>query len=222
MSLGTSGVIFMPLSEPRPEPEGRVHLFCHADGDYHLLGVTLSAAGSLQWFHDTLSPEVSFSDLTERASNSKPGANGVTFKPYLSGERTPHMDPSLRASWTGLSLANTADDIIRSIMEGVSFSMKDALDLVGGLTAVDHLVATGGGARSNFWLQMTADVLQVPLVRPSRNQGAAFGAALLAMIGAGAVADVYEVLGTPGEDEERLVPGDFGPYEEPLTRYRAT
>ena len=132
------------------------------------------------------------------------------------------MDPDLRGSWTGLTLANSEADLVRSVLEGVSFSLKDALDLISPLASVDHLVATGGGARSDFWLQMTSDVLQVPLVRPNQNQGAAYGAALLAMIGAGAISHVYDVLGEPGQDEERVAPGNGEPYEEALARYRSS
>jgi len=128
LSLGTSGVIFAPLKEAKPDPEGRVHLFCHADGGYNLLGVTLSAAGSFQWYHDTFAENHSFNYLTGLASTSEIGSNGVCFKPYLSGERTPHMNPDLRGSWTGLSLATNQADIVRSVLEGVAFSMADALD----------------------------------------------------------------------------------------------
>lgn len=220
VSLGTSGVIFMPLADPTPEPEGRVHLFCHADGNYHLLGVTLSAAGSLQWFRDTVSPASEFDALIDEAAESEPGARGAVFRPYLAGERTPHMDPSLRASWSGLSLASTRADLIRSVLEGVCFSLRDAYDLMTPLTRIDALVTTGGGARSDLWLQMVSDVLQVPLLRPPSNQGAAFGAALLAMIGTGAVESVYDVLDVDEGGEVHLRPGDSSVYVEPLRRYR--
>lgn len=221
LSLGTSGVIFMPLTEPTPEPEGRVHLFCHADGNYHLLGVTLSAAGSLQWFRDTLAPDRSFDELIEEASQSDPGANGVTFKPYLAGERTPHMDPDLRGSFTGLSLASTRSDLVRAVMEGVAFSLRDTVDLMRPLCSIDVLLATGGGSKSPLWAQIVSDVLELPLVRPSSNQGAAYGAALLGMIGAGAVASVYDVLGTDGGRGFRHAPGEASVYGPPLARYRA-
>ena len=122
LSLGTSGVIFAPLETATPDPDGRVHLFCHADGGYNLLGVTLAAAGSFQWYRDTFYPERSFDELTQLAETSTPGANGVTFKPYLAGERTPHMNPDLRGSWTGLSLATSQADVVRSVLEGVTFS----------------------------------------------------------------------------------------------------
>ena len=218
-SLGTSGVLFMPLAEPTPDPEGRVHLFCHADGNYHLLGVTLSAAGSLQWVRDTLFPDTPFDNLMDRASTSPPGSNGATFRPYLAGERTPYMDPDLRASWTGLSLANTSADLIRSVLEGVAFSLRDALDVMESLTDIHELLATGGGARSDLWLGIVGDVLQVPLVRPARNQGAAYGAALLAMQGTGAIDSIYDVLNT--ETEVRLTPGNATIYADALTRFRA-
>ncbi|MEM6645820.1 MAG: xylulokinase [Bacteroidota bacterium] len=194
MSLGTSGVIFMPLAAPKPDPEGRVHLFCHADGNYHLLGVTLSAAGSLQWFHDTLAPNTPFADLVDEAATSAPGSNGVTFRPYLAGERTPHMNPDLRGSWTGLSLASNRADMVRALLEGVAFSLRDALDLIHDLSQPHELLATGGGSKSPFWLQLTSDVLGLPLGRPAVNQGAAYGAALLAMQGTGAVASTLDVV----------------------------
>ena len=178
ISLGTSGVLFAPLDEPDPDPEGRVHLFCHADGGYNLLGVTLAAAGSLQWYRDTFAPNASFAELTKLAEKSAPGANGVTFKPYLAGERTPHLDPDLRGSWTGLSLATTQGDVVRAVLEGVAFSLRDALDIIRPLASLDELLVTGGGAKSRLWLQIVADVLGLPLVRPKQNQGAAYGAAL--------------------------------------------
>ncbi len=218
VSLGTSGVLFAPLNEPEPDPEGRVHLFCHADGGYNLLGVTLAAAGSLQWYHDTFAPNASFTELTELAAKSTPGANGVTFKPYLAGERTPHLDPNLRGSWTGLSLATTQGDVVRAVLEGVAFSLRDALDIIHPLASLDELLVTGGGARSKLWLQIVADVLGLPLVRPKQNQGAAYGAALLAMQGVGRVERAADAANT--EVEERYEPASVEPYMEGLERYR--
>lgn len=186
VSLGTSGVIFSPLTTPTPDPEGRVHLFCHADGGYHLLGVTLSAAGSFQWYRDTFAPQQSFSELTELAGTSHVGSRGVVFKPYLAGERTPHLNAELRGSFTGLSLASTQADVVRAVLEGVAFSLRDAFDIIQPLAPLKHALATGGGAKSALWLQMVTDVLGLPLTRPERNQGAAYGAALLAYQGIGA------------------------------------
>lgn len=219
VSLGTSGVVFAPLAEPKPDPSGRVHLFAHADGGYNLLGVTLAAAGSLDWYRRTFAPGKSFSELTELASESEPGANGVTFKPYLAGERTPHMNPNLRGSWTGLSLATTQADVVRAILEGVAFSLKDALEVMSP-SQLKEALATGGGAQSDFWLQMVTDVLGLPLDKPAQNQGAAYGAALLALQGVGQVASAFEVSET--EVSERFEPTDSARYREALERYQNT
>ena len=219
MSLGTSGVIFLPLASATPDPEGRAHLFCHADGGYHLLGVTLAAAGSFDWYHRVFAPDTAFSDLTALASTSAPGANGVTFKPYLAGERTPYMNPDLRGSWTGLSLATTQADVVRSVLEGVAFSLRDALDVMTPLAPAQELLATGGGAKSELWLQIVADVLQLPLLKPKRNQGAAYGGALLALQGVGVVASAAELAKDAPADV--CQPGDASVYDSALARYRA-
>ena len=219
LSLGTSGVIFAPLTEAKPDPEGRVHLFCHADGGYNLLGVTLSAAGSFQWYHDTFAPDHSFDYLTELASTSEIGSHGVSFKPYLSGERTPHMNPDLRGSWTGLSLATNQADVVRSVLEGVAFSMADALDVISNLTTLTSCLTAGGGAESDMWLQMTSDVLGIRLERLSQNQGAAYGAALLAMQGIGVTDSAIKLAQRDTEKIfEAIVDND---YKEALTNYRS-
>lgn len=107
LSIGTSGVIFAPCDRPIPDPEGRVHLFCHVDGGYHLLGVTLAAGGSLRWYRDTFAPHITYTELMDMAENSLPGARGILFLPHLSGERSPHLDPDTRGAWINLSLAHT-------------------------------------------------------------------------------------------------------------------
>ena len=214
VSLGTSGVICAPGSEPKPDPEGRVHLFCHADGGYFLLGVTLAAAGSLGWFRDRLAPDRSVEELIALASEVPAGAGGVTFKPYLSGERTPHLDPSLRGSFHGLSLATGLPQMVRAVLEGVAFSLRDAFTVMEPLGAPEQALLTGGGARSGSWSQLLADVLQIPLARSDSERGPAYGAARLALENSGGPQPRAE------GGLEWLEPGDFGPYEEAYARYR--
>ncbi len=218
VSIGTSGVVFAPLAAPQGDPQGRVHLFCHADGGYNLLGVTLAAAGSFRWYRDTFRPGTGFDTLTQEAETSKPGANGVTFKPYLAGERTPHLNPDLRGSWTGLSLATTQADLVRAVLEGVTFSLRDALDIITPLAPLNEALTTGGGAQSDMWLQLTTDILELPLTRPKQSQGPAYGAALLALQGLG-YADAAS-LARP-ERDQTFSPGETERYWNALTRYRA-
>ncbi len=180
--------------------------------------MTLAAAGSFRWYRDTFAPERSFSDLTAQAETSAPGAGGVTFKPYLAGERTPHLDPDLRGSWTGLSLATVQADVVRAVLEGVAFSLRDALDVIAPLAPLARALATGGGAVSDTWLQLVCDVLELPLSRPTQNQGPAYGAALLAWQGVGLTERAVSLAQT---ETER----DFGPreperYQKALGRYR--
>ncbi len=186
LSLGTSGVIFAPLDAPEPDPEGRVHLFGHADGRYCLLGVTLAAGGSLAWFRRVMMNSASFERITELAEGTRPGAGGVTFHPYLSGERSPLLDPDLRGSFSGLSLATGPGELARAVLEGVAFSLLDVADVMRRSTRLTGLLALGGGAASDFWLQMFADVLKVEIMRPTGARDAAWGAALLAQHGVGA------------------------------------
>jgi hypothetical protein len=150
LSIGTSGVIFVPCDRPVPDPEGRVHLFCHVDGGYHLLGVTLAAGGSLRWYRETFAPHTPYPDLMHLAEASPPGCRDVLFLPHLSGERSPHLDPDTRGAWVNLSLAHTQADLIRAVLEGVAFSLRAVLEVIRELTPAHQLLATGGGARSPF------------------------------------------------------------------------
>ncbi len=198
VSLGTSGVVFAPSAGLEIDPTGALHAFCHAvPGQYHLMGVVLSAAGSLRWFRDLLGTPGgadrgdSFDELIAAAAGIGPGAEGLFFLPYLSGERTPHMDPHARAAWIGLTLAHDRRHLARALLEGVCFALADSLVLMRRLGVTpDRLQAVGGGARSPVWRQILAAVLDVPLQRLAVEEGPALGAALLAAVGAGVHADV--------------------------------
>ena len=188
LTLGTSGVVFAATESPLIEPEGRLHAFCHAvAGRWHLMGVMLSAAGSLQWYRDKLACDRSFADLVEEAAGVPAGSEGLIFLPYLSGERTPYPDPLARGAWIGLTTRHGQPHLTRSILEGVAFGIKDMFSLMrdAGLGSVDEVRVSGGGAKSLLWRQILADTLDAELVTVNTTEGAAYGAALLAGVGAG-------------------------------------
>lgn len=220
VSLGTSGVLIAPLLEPKVQPEGRVHLFCHADGSYFLLGVTLSAAGSLQWLRDTIAPGVAFNDLMLEAASVPSGAEGVTFMPYLSGERSPHLDPNLRGAWLGLSLAHGRGHLTRAVLEGVAFSLRDTLEVMRPLVNLESLLAVGGGATSAFWLEIVGTALQTTLVKPALEEGPARGAAILALVGAGVYGSVALALEATAPQLAPVSVTSDAALEQAYTRYQ--
>ncbi|MBK5107152.1 MAG: xylulokinase [Anaerolineales bacterium] len=195
LTLGTSGVVFAPTESALIEPEGRLHAFCHSSpGRWHFMGVMLSAAGSLQWYRDTIAPEMSFDALVEEADQISPGSEGLFFLPYLTGERTPHPDPYARGAWVGLTIRHERAHMTRAVLEGVAFGLKDSFELIRqtGLGSIDQVRVSGGGAKSQLWKQILADTLGVELVTVNTTEGAAFGAALLAGVGAGLYSSVPE------------------------------
>ena len=195
LTLGTSGVLFASTSSPLFEPQGRLHAFCHAlPGTWHFMGVTLSAAGSFQWYRDTLAPGESFDALVAEAERIPAGSEGLLFLPYLSGERTPYPDPAARGTFVGLTLRHTRGHLTRAVLEGVAFSMRDCFSLLreAGLAEVEEVRVAGGGAKSPLWRSICASVLGVELVTVNSTEGAAFGAALLAAVGKGAYRSVPE------------------------------
>jgi xylulokinase len=188
VTLGTSGVVFAATESPLIEPQGRLHAFCHAvAGRWHLMGVMLSAAGSLQWYRDKFACERDFGTLVNEAAQVPAGSEGLIFLPYLSGERTPHPDPLARGAWVGLTSRHGPAHLTRSILEGVAFGLKDIFCLMreAGLGSIDQVRVSGGGAKSVLWRQILADVLATELVTVNTTEGAAYGAALLAGIGSG-------------------------------------
>jgi xylulokinase len=196
-SIGTSGVVFAPTDGFTPDPSGRVHAFCHAlPGAYHLMAVVLSAGGSLRWWRDTLGGAATFDELVAEAAAVPPGAEGLLFLPYLTGERTPHLDPEARGAFAGLTIRHGRGHLTRAVMEGVCFALRDGLEVMRRLGMRDeHLRAVGGGARSELWRALQADVLGRPLRRTVADEGPAYGAALLGGVAAGAFAGVGEAVG---------------------------
>jgi xylulokinase len=193
LTVGTSGVVFATTPSALIEPEGRLHAFCHAvPGMWHFMGVMLSAAGSLQWYRDTLAPDTSFDDLLKEAEAIPAGSEGLQFLPYLSGERTPHPDPLARGAFIGLTLRHSRAHMTRAVLEGVAFGLKDLFTLIqnAGLGAITQVRASGGGVKGALWRQILASVLEAELVTVNTTEGGAYGAALLAGVGAGAWNDV--------------------------------
>jgi xylulokinase len=193
LTVGTSGVVFATTPSALIEPQGRLHAFCHAVPRlWHLMGVMLSAAGSLQWYRDALAPEASFDDLLKEAEGVAAGSEGLQFLPYLSGERTPHPDPLARGAWVGLTLRHGRGHLTRAVLEGVAFGLKDCFDLIqkAGVVKVDQVRASGGGTKGALWRQIMASVLGMELVTVNTTEAAAYGAAILAGVGAGMWPDV--------------------------------
>ena len=188
LSLGTSGVVFATTDRALRDPAGQVHAFCHAvPGRWHLMTVMLSAAGSLRWFRDTLATGEDFGALAASAAAVPAGSDGVLFLPYLTGERSPHPDPQARGAFVGLSIGHDRRHLARAVLEGVAFGLRDGLDqmLATGMAMPSQIRASGGGTASPLWRQILADVLGAELATVSTAEGAAFGAAVLAAVGAG-------------------------------------
>ena len=222
--LGTSGVVFATLPEFAHDPAGRVHAFCHAvPGAWHAMGVMLSAAGSLSWLRDALVPGSSYEQLLDEAARWAPGAEGVSFAPYLAGERTPYADPEARAALVGLSLRHDRGAVVRAVLEGVAYGMRDSLELLRQLgVGAESARISGGGARSGLWVQILASVLGLPLERTAVQEGAAFGAALLGGVASGVFADVHEAVDACVHVHETIGPdGDWAAaYEAGYARFR--
>ena len=196
-SWGTSGTVLAPTPEPRVDPAMRAHTFCHvAPGLWYVMGVVLQAGGAFAWYRDQVARELADTDqrdalLVEEAAGMPPGAEGVTFLPYLQGERTPHRDASLRAAFVGLSLAHSRAHLTRAVLEGVAFALRDSFGILQelGMTP-DYLLLTGGGAKSALIRRLLADIFGLPVTTVNREEGPAYGAALLAAVGAGAFPDL--------------------------------
>ncbi len=227
-SIGTSGAVVAPIETVRVDPGMRIHSFNHAVADrWYLMGVVLSAGAALGWFRRVLAGSkgsgLSYEELISEAEEVPAGADGLTFLPYLTGERTPHADSNARGVFVGLHSGHEREHLVRAVLEGVTFALRDSLELMRGL-GVDatEAVAVGGGARSMVWRQMQADVLGVPVVTVGPSGGAPYGAAILAAVGTGEFASVEEVCQAWIRPLDRLEPrGEAGDaYELAYVRYR--
>jgi xylulokinase len=221
--LGTSGVVFAALTGYRADPEARVHVFCHAVPDtWEAMGVMLSAAGSLRWLRDVVGGD--YDELVAEAAHWPAGTEGLTFLPYLQGERTPHADPSARAMFEGLSLRHDRGALVRSVLEGVAYGLRDSLELLKALGVQPAAGrASGGGARSGLWLKIVASTLGMPIERTAVEEGAAYGAALLGGVASGVFGSAQEAVDAcvrirdtvePDADWQRV-------YEDGYERFRS-
>jgi len=185
-TIGTSGVVFAATDRPALDPKGRLHTFCHAiPGRWHVMGVTQAAGLSLRWFRDNLASGTDYERLTAEASPLTPGSDGLLWTPYLMGERTPHLDGQARAALVGLTASHTRGHIVRAILEGVAFSLRDSFTIFEEMKVpVKNIRLGGGGARSNLWRQIQADVYGHEVEIVEAEEGAAYGAAILAGVGA--------------------------------------
>ena len=225
LSLGTSGVLFASAKQPVIEPSGRLHSFCHAVPDlYHMMGVILSAAGSLRWFHDTFAEGMDYDALVNAAADVPAGAEGLIFLPYLTGERTPHADPLARGAFVGLTVRHTFAHMTRAVLEGVAMALKDNFVLMqsAGMVKLDEIRVTGGGAKSPVWRQIIADVFGAAITSVNTTEGAAYGAALLAGVGAGEWQSVAEACAATIQSVETVKPNlDYArQYDQVYEVYR--
>jgi xylulokinase len=222
--LGTSGVVFAPLERFTADPAGSAHVFCHAlPGRWHAMGVMLSAAGSLRWFRSTFAPEAPYDRLDAEAAAWDPGAEGLLFAPYLAGERTPHADPAARGAFVGLSLRHDRGTVVRAVLEGVAYALRDSLELLRRLgCAAEVGRVSGGGARSELWLRILASVLGLPLQRTAVEEGAAYGAALLGGVASGVYRDVPEAVAACVRVRDEIEPDREGEqvYADGYERFR--
>lgn len=228
-TIGTSGVVFAATNSPALDPKGRVHTFCHAvPGRWHVMGVTQGAGLSMRWFRDQFGAGSGDGDpydrMTAEAASVSPGANGLLWAPYLMGERTPHLDPNARAALVGLTASHTRAHVIRAIMEGVAFSLRDSFEIFNEMhVPVETIRLGGGGARSALWRQIQADIYGRPVATVEAEEGAAYGVAMLAGVGAGVWSSVDAACGAVVRTRSKVEPHEPSKavFERQYQAYRA-
>src|SRR5580658_6405137 len=223
-TIGTSGVVFAATASPIKDPKGRLHTFCHAvPGRWHVMGVTQSAGLSFRWLRETFFSGQDYDELTAGAAAIAPGSDGLEWAPYLLGERTPHLDPEVRAAFAGITTTHTAAHFVRSVLEGVAYSLKDTFSLFAALgIPVSGIRLGGGGARGPLWRQIQAGVYAHAVEILTAEEGGAFGAALMAGVGAGHWANLDEACDQAIEVAQTIEPdaAEQAAYEAGYTRWR--
>ncbi|MEO8074672.1 MAG: xylulokinase, partial [Acidobacteriota bacterium] len=223
-TIGTSGVIFAATDQPKLDLQGRIHTLCHAiPNRWHNTGVTLGAGFSLKWFGENFANGETFDELTEEAAKIPAGSDGAIWLPYLMGERAPHLDPNAKAAFVGLTASHTKAHLTRAVLEGVAFSLRDSLEIFKETGAkIEKIRLGGGGAKSKLWRQIQADVYGQTVELIEAEEGAAFGAAILAGVGAGKWKTVDEACEKtirtareiqPDADAVELYDGQFEIYQ---------
>ena len=207
-TIGTSGVVFAATAAPTRDPMGRLHTFCHAvPGRWHVMGVTQAAGLSLRWLRDTVAPGEDYGTLTAEAAKVPAGSEGLLWTPYLLGERTPHLDSTARAAFVGLTAGHTRAHLVRAVLEGVAYSLKDTFTLFAELgIPVKGVRLGGGGARGPLWREIQAAVYRYTTDVLVAEEGGAFGAALLAGVGAGVWPDLEAACGEAIEVAQQIEP----------------
>jgi xylulokinase len=223
-TIGTSGVVFAATAKPTKDPKGRLHTFCHAvPGLWHVMGVTQGAGLSLNWLRGTFFADTSYRTLDEAATKVPAGSEGLLWAPYLLGERTPHLDPEVRAAFAGIGVQHTAGHFVRAVQEGVAYSLEDTFSLFRELKIpVSAIRLGGGGARGALWRRIQAGVYGLPVEVLTAEEGGAFGCALLAGVGAKHWKNLDEACGQAIEVAERIVPdpADLAAYKAGYARWR--
>lgn len=223
-TIGTSGVVFAATAAPTKDPKGRLHTFCHAvPGLWHVMGVTQSAGLSLNWLRNTFFAGQSYNALNEAAAKVPACSDGLLWAPYLLGERTPHLDPAVRASFAGIGVNTTAAHFVRAVQEGVAYSLKDTFTLFAELgIPVSGIRLGGGGARGALWRRIQAGIYGLPVEILTAEEGGAFGCALMAGVGAGHWTDLQQACSAAIEVAERIAPdpADLAAYKDGYAAWR--